>query len=110
MLLPPTLREDRPPRASCFRPVWRRRGRTGVPRLRTVNHPPAHFLNRLIHFALPGLILAAPFALAQNGGKSSKATPPRTTSSPQPGAKPRTDSAAMGIVDGIPITEAEWDR
>jgi len=75
-----------------------------------VNHPAHSFLNRLLRFALPGLILAAPLALAQTGTKSSKATPPRTSSTPQAATKPATDAAAMGIVDGIPITEAEWDR
>jgi parvulin-like peptidyl-prolyl isomerase len=77
-----------------------------------VNHPAHPFLNRLIRIALPGLILAAPIALAQSGGKATKATPPRTSTQPTPRAAPRATqgSEAMGVVDGIPILEAEWDR
>ncbi|HET9250492.1 MAG TPA: peptidyl-prolyl cis-trans isomerase [Candidatus Eisenbacteria bacterium] len=80
-----------------------------------MNHPALSFLNRWLRVALPGLILAVPLALAQTGSKSPKATPPRTSSTPQSpatggAAKPPAGADAMGVVDGIPITEAEWDR
>lgn len=60
----------------------------------------------------PGLVLAASFALAQTGTRTTKATPPKTTTSQDAAKspKPSAGSAALASVDGIPITEAEWDR
>jgi len=77
------------------------------------HHPSVSILIRAIRVASPGIVLAASFAFAQTGSRTTKATPPQTSTAPQtsPGAsKPAAGTAALASVDGIPITETEWDR